>query len=114
MRKTGWITTAVLAVLVAGGAVPAFADDAAPATAPAATSAVKHQTTCPVMGNEINKQIFVDFDGKRIYVCCPMCLPKLKADPAKYVKQMEAQGITLDKAETPVAPPAPKAAPKAE
>ena len=28
-----------------------------------------------------------------------MCLPTVKKDPAKYVKKLEAEGITLDKAE---------------
>ena len=85
---------------------PALASDTnAPAnTAKEATAApVKRQTVCPVMGGEVDKTQFVDYDGKRIYVCCGGCIAKIKKDPAKYVKQLEDQGITLDKAATPKA-----------
>ena len=73
--------------------------------AQAATNAVavKAQATCPVMGGAVDKSQFVDYDGKRIYVCCGGCIAKIKKDPAKYVKQLEDQGITLDKAATPKA-----------
>ncbi|HCE46736.1 MAG TPA: hypothetical protein DET40_24580 [Lentisphaeria bacterium] len=58
------------------------------------------QAECPIMGNKINKSLFVDAQGKRIYVCCGMCIGKLKADPEKYIKELEAKGILLDKAAT--------------
>jgi YHS domain-containing protein len=58
----------------------------------------KKQTTCPVMGGKINKAQYADVQGKRIYVCCPGCIGKIKADPDKYIKQLEAEGIVLDKA----------------
>jgi YHS domain-containing protein len=54
------------------------------------------QTVCPVMGGAINKAQYADVKGKRIYVCCPGCIDKIKADPDKYIKQLEAEGITLD------------------
>ena len=57
------------------------------------------QTECPVMGGKINRSLFVDAKGKRIYVCCPGCIGKVKADPDKYIKEMEAKGIVLE--ETP-------------
>jgi YHS domain-containing protein len=57
----------------------------------------KAQTTCPVMGGKINKAQYADVKGKRIYVCCPGCIGKIKADPDKYIKKMEAEGIMLDK-----------------
>ena len=40
----------------------------------------KAQTVCPVMGEKINKELFVDVDGKRIYVCCDGCIAEVKAD----------------------------------
>ena len=57
----------------------------------------KKQTKCPVMGGKINKAEYADVNGKRIYVCCAGCIAKIKADPEKYIKQLEAEGITLDK-----------------
>ncbi len=56
------------------------------------------QTKCPVMGGPINKSLYVDAQGKRIYVCCKGCLEALKKEPGKYIKVMEAEGIVLDKA----------------
>ncbi|MFA6569041.1 MAG: hypothetical protein WCS96_12585 [Victivallales bacterium] len=65
----------------------------------AATQEKKAQAECPVMGGKINKSIFVDAQGKRIYLCCSGCIGKVKADPGKYIKAMEAKGIVLE--ETP-------------
>ena len=56
----------------------------------------RFQTNCPVMGGKINKKYYVDYDGKRIYVCCPGCIGKIKADPEKYIKKLEADGVVLD------------------
>lgn len=67
------------------------------------TAAPAPQTVCPVMGGKINKNLFVDYAGKRVYVCCPGCLPGLKADPAKYISQLEAKGVKLDVTPKPVA-----------
>jgi hypothetical protein len=58
----------------------------------------KKQTTCPVMGGKINKAQYADVEGHRIYVCCPGCIGKIKAEPAKYIKQLKAQGVELEKA----------------
>jgi len=98
----------VVAGVMLVGVAAARADEAAttaPAGATTAVNTVKVQTTCPVMkGSPINKNKYVDFEGKRIYVCCGGCVATVKKDPAKYVKEMEAAGITLEK--VPVAAPA--------
>ena len=57
----------------------------------------KVQTLCPVMGEEIDKSIYIDVKGKRIYVCCGGCVKKIKADPDKYIKLLEDQGVELEK-----------------
>ena len=80
------------------GAGIAMAADAQPEAKAAETKAVKKQTMCPIMtGNVVNTNIFVDANGKRVYFCCEGCPPAFKKDPAKYIKQLEAEGITLDK-----------------
>ena len=67
-----------------------------------ALAAGKPQTTCPVMkGSPVSKSLYVDAEGYRIYVCCGACVGAVKADPAKYIAQMQAEGIEL--AKTPVA-----------
>jgi len=58
---------------------------------------LKVQTTCPVKGGTIDKAVYVDYQGKRIYACCPGCLPQIQREPAKYVAKLEAQGIRLDR-----------------
>jgi YHS domain-containing protein len=57
----------------------------------------KKQTTCPVMGGKIDKAQYADVNGYRIYVCCAGCVAKIKADPEKYIKKLEAEGVVIDK-----------------
>lgn len=69
----------------------------------AAPSALKSQTTCPVMGGAIDRTQYVDYQGKRIYVCCAMCKAQVAKDPARYIAQLAAAGqgvetIALQKA----------------
>ena len=67
----------------------------------------KPQTTCPVMkGSPVNKSLYVDADGYRIYVCCGMCQKTVQADPAKYIAEMKAAGVELEKAPAAEAPQA--------
>jgi len=70
----------------------------APGTQVAAkTTAGRAQTLCPVMGEAINRTLFVDHQSKRVYFCCGMCPPKFKADPEKYLTAMAKEGIVLEK-----------------
>lgn len=54
------------------------------------------QTTCPVLGGAIDKKLFVDYKGKRIYVCCSDCINTLKKDPERYIKKLEAMGQSVE------------------
>jgi YHS domain-containing protein len=56
----------------------------------------KLQTTCPVMGGKINPKLYVDADGKRIYVCCRGCIAAIRKDPAKYISKLEGDGVVLE------------------
>ena len=55
------------------------------------------QTLCPVANKKIDKNAFVDVNGKRIYLCCQGCDKKVMAEPAKYIAILEKEGITLKK-----------------
>lgn len=56
---------------------------------PAVATVAMEQTTCPVMeGNPINKNIFVEYKGKKVYFCCKGCPEKFLADPNKYVAKL--------------------------
>jgi len=103
MKRLSLLASSFVALMAANVFCADAASSEAKATSSTKAVAVKAQTLCPVMGGPIDKSKFVDCDGKRIYVCCGGCIAKIKKDPAKYVKQLEAQGITLDKAETPKA-----------
>jgi Cu(I)/Ag(I) efflux system membrane fusion protein len=59
----------------------------------------KPQTHCPVMGGEINKEVFTDYNGMRIYFCCAGCDAEFKADPEKYLQQMKAENIAPENLE---------------
>lgn len=57
------------------------------------------QTTCPVMkGSPINKSSYADVEGYRIYTCCGGCNRAIQANPAKYIAQMQADGVELETA----------------
>lgn len=54
------------------------------------------QTLCPVMGGEIDKSAYQDYEGKRVYFCCPGCKKTFLENPEKYIQGMEAKGISLE------------------
>ena len=66
------------------------------------------QTKCPIMKGKINKGVYVDYEGKRIYLCCPACEGTFNKDPEKHIKLMKGQGITLADVPTDAAQPAPE------
>ena len=93
MKKLGSVMGAVVVSVWVCGAAET------PAVAPAESgkaAAVKSQEKCPVMGGAVNKKLYVDYEGKRIYVCCKGCIPELKKNAAKYVEKLEKEGVTLD------------------
>ena len=91
--KRRYIATALLATLMALGSASCSKE---------ADSTPGKQTTCPVMkGERINPELYADANGKRIYACCPGCIVQIKAEPVKYIAQLEAEGVLLEK--TPVA-----------
>jgi len=63
----------------AGGAMPEV---------PTATAVAGEQTTCPIMDAPINKSIFVEYKGKKVYFCCQGCEDKFKAEPEKYLAKL--------------------------
>jgi YHS domain-containing protein len=55
------------------------------------------QKVCPVMGGKIDKSAYADYEGKRVYFCCPGCKATFLEDPDKYINDMESKGIVLEK-----------------
>ena len=64
----------------------------APATpvteANATVSAAVEQTMCPVMGGPINKDIFVEYQGKKVYFCCAQCKGEFEKESEKYLSKL--------------------------
>jgi len=54
------------------------------------------QTICPVMGLKVNRDIFVDYAGKRIYFCCQSCRDTFLNNPAPYLEKMKKEGVGLE------------------
>ncbi len=52
----------------------------------------KPQTRCPVMGRNINKGVFVDVNGYRVYLCCKGCAAAVEKDPDKYLAKIRENG----------------------
>lgn len=54
-----------------------------------AIAAAVEQTTCPIMdGNAIDKALFVEYKGKKVYFCCPECEDKFNKEPEKYIAKL--------------------------
>jgi len=84
MKKMNLVVVALIMALFASGLALA----AEPAAQP------KSQATCPVLGGNINKNVYVDYKGKRIYFCCPGCIEVFKKNPEQYLEKLKEQGVT--------------------
>jgi YHS domain-containing protein len=87
------LSTVSIIILAAG----LFMAGITPDSAMAAEKKVKSQTVCPVMGDPINKEYFIDYKGNRIYFCCSSCPDEFKKDPEKYMKKIRGSGVVLEK-----------------
>lgn len=43
---------------------------------------------CPVMGNDIDPEVFTDFFGVRVFFCCPPCIKKFTNKPQEYLSNL--------------------------
>ncbi len=60
----------------------------APPESEEVASAAIEQTTCPIMGRAINKNMFTEYNGKKVYFCCAACKPKFEKDQEKYIAKL--------------------------
>ena len=92
--KKSFLMTAVLVCVLVLGLLLPFGCKKKSEPAPSAEMAIKavvqagEQTTCPVTGEAIDKNVFVEYKGKKVYFCCAMCKPKFEADPNKYISKL--------------------------
>ena len=59
-----------------------------PAAVTTEAAAAVEQTICPIMGGAINKDIFTEYKGRKVYFCCPECKTKFEAEPEKYIAKL--------------------------
>ena len=82
MKKISLILVAVALTLMMVG--PALAQ-------------AKAQTVCPVLGGNVDKNIYADYKGQRVYFCCKGCDEEFKKNPEKCLEKMKSEGITPEK-----------------
>ena len=52
-------------------------------------------TYCPLMPDmKVDTQVFTDYKGKRVYLCCLKCRTSFEADPTKYLHSLPQFGST--------------------
>ena len=106
--KTKYIILMIVLMIILGHSVQlGLAQDQTKCTSCASCAACSdeavktsepNQTQCPVMGGKINKEVYTDYNGKRIYFCCAGCDEAFKKEPAKYLEKMEKLGVILEDA----------------
>ena len=52
------------------------------------TAVAGEQTICPVMAGAINKDLFTEYKGKKVYFCCEGCKEKFLEEPEKYLAKL--------------------------
>ena len=56
------------------------------------TNLATAQKICPVMEQPVDATMkSTAVNGRKIFVCCPPCIPKIQADPATYVAKLDTQ-----------------------
>ena len=56
--------------------------------AKAVVAEINEQKTCPIMGGPINKDVFIEYKGKKVYFCCPGCEGKFAENPEEYIAKL--------------------------
>ena len=67
-------------------------EPAAPVETKEIVSQAIEQKTCPVMDGAINKELYTEYKGKKVYFCCPGCKEKFEKEPDKYISKLPQFG----------------------
>jgi YHS domain-containing protein len=86
LLATGLIVTLLVISSCQKKTEPAAPPPAAEANAAAAAEI--EQTMCPVMEAPINKKIFTEYQGKKVYFCCGQCKAEFEKNPEKYLDKL--------------------------
>ncbi len=66
----------------------AHAEHAEPAGTP---GTLPENEICPVMGNPVDPEVYVDYKERRIGFCCPGCDDVFLEDPETYLKKVDEE-----------------------
>lgn len=105
MRKLELVILAVVLISAAGILITGCENDTEPgrqtesdtaestkpagqALSDAAKTAEIKQQTCPVMGGDINPELYTEYEGKKVYFCCEGCKEKFEANPEEYLSKL--------------------------
>jgi YHS domain-containing protein len=100
MQKRIWIISVILltgAVFVCTGCkkeepAPAVSEqktgEEVKKTTEGTAAAAVEQKLCPVMEAPIDKNVFIEYEGKKVYFCCADCVEKFKANPQLYLSKL--------------------------
>ncbi|MCS7064943.1 MAG: hypothetical protein NZL85_01575, partial [Fimbriimonadales bacterium] len=74
-------------------AVPAAPEQPVPRAEPASGGGTKEFAgkgdginTCPVSGEPVNKEVWAEIKGRKVYFCCANCRSKAVKEPDKYIR----------------------------
>ena len=84
--------------IIAASALIILGLTAIPSFSPIAIAEAANQRLCPVMGFEINRELFTGYMNQRVYFCCPSCPTEFKQTPDEYMAEMRNQGVILENA----------------
>ena len=85
------LVRAISAVVLVTGIVATVchADDQHASSDTRRSSEASVQTECPVMvGNKIDRDIYTDYKGKRVFFCCQICKSSFLKNPGKYLPRL--------------------------
>jgi YHS domain-containing protein len=70
-------------------------------TAEKVAAAPSAQTTCPISGEKLeDKELFIDYEGQRVYLCCKKCVKKFNAFPDKWIATLAKNGESVQNIQT--------------
>jgi YHS domain-containing protein len=58
----------------------------------------KPQSVDVISGKPVNRSVFGDYNGQRVYFCCPESKKTFDANTQAYLEAIRKQGIILDRA----------------
>lgn len=82
------LTGLLVIMMVVPGGCKKKSEPAEPTEAKEIAALAIEQTMCPVMAGAINKDIFTEYKGKKVYFCCAGCKQEFEKQPEKYLDKL--------------------------